>query len=96
MEQSPITSILVSLPRHLRLTLLTASAPGELHLNLSVHAPTEMKLLRPSQEDLTVCMVENLLPAGSPETLKELLQEVASSETIRSYSFYTLQGTVLK
>lgn len=76
--------------------LLIASASGELHINLSVHAPTEMKLLRPSQEDLTVCMVENLLPAGSPEALRELLQDVAVSETIRAYDFYTLQGMVLK
>lgn len=96
MEQSPITLILVSLPRLVRLTPLTISAPGELQLNLSLHAATEMKLLRPSQEDLTVCVVESSLPAGLPEALKELLQEVANSDTIRSYNFHDLHGMVRK
>ena len=71
---------------------LTLSGPGELKLSLSVHVPTQVKILRPAQEDLTVCMVENLLPKGLPEDLKELLREVAISETIRSYNFHSSEG----
>ncbi|KAI9830537.1 MAG: hypothetical protein M1819_005495 [Sarea resinae] len=65
--------------------------PGELQLRLNVKSPTEIKLLKPPQEDLTMVIAENQVSKQLPDALDELLKTAANSSTVRTYDFHSLR-----
>ena len=71
---------------------LTRAGPGELQLGLDVANTDTIKILRPEQEDLTISFAENLLAKGDWQRLSDTLSTIASSPTIRTYKFQSLQG----
>ena len=48
---------------------------------------TLLRVLRPQQQDLTISAAENTISKELPEALAELLQNIASTATIREYRF---------
>ena len=65
--------------------------PGELKVRLDVNNPNELKVLRQPQQDMTVSVSESQVSKELPHELTELLTTIATSETIRTYTFPSLQ-----
>lgn len=66
--------------------------PGELKIRLDITSPTELKILRQSQEDMTVSVAESQVPKDLPRELTTImLDSIAKSESTRKYTFPTLQ-----
>ncbi|KAI9815598.1 MAG: hypothetical protein M1832_005459 [Thelocarpon impressellum] len=65
--------------------------PGQLLWRLNVGSPLELGVLRLPQEDMTMAVVESRTTGESQESLDELLQAVRTSETVRTFSFHTLE-----
>lgn len=62
-------------------------APGELKIRLDVTNPTELKLLRQPQQDMTISVSEAQVMKELPAELTDLLRIVGRYETTRSYTF---------
>ncbi|TQS37389.1 hypothetical protein Golomagni_02140 [Golovinomyces magnicellulatus] len=60
--------------------------PGELKLRLDPRRPHLLQILRQPQVDLTT-MIESQAPKGSPQELEELLTKAKGCESIRAYTF---------
>jgi len=68
--------------------------PGELQIGLDIANITAIQILRSEQEDLTISFAENRLAKGDWQRLSDTLSATASSQTIRTYMFQSLQGDV--
>ncbi|KAI9778724.1 MAG: hypothetical protein M1839_007955 [Geoglossum umbratile] len=87
------------LSEHLRLCADSSSGrvtdrvnlgPGQLQLGLNVESPLEVRVLRPSQEDITIAITENKIPKEAAQALKDLLEKIRNYDTIRTYIFRNL------
>ncbi|CZS97903.1 uncharacterized protein RAG0_06777 [Rhynchosporium agropyri] len=66
--------------------------PGELKVRLDVMSMTELKILRQPQEDMTASVAESQVSKDLPRELASiLLNSIAKAETIRKYTFPSLQ-----
>ncbi|MCJ1476277.1 hypothetical protein MMC13_004943 [Lambiella insularis] len=65
--------------------------PGKLQLSLDLADNTVVKLLRSEQKDMTISLAKNLLPKGARQDVAETLSKIATSSTIRSYKFHSVQ-----
>lgn len=61
--------------------------PGELKIRLDVHSPTELRVLRQPQQDLTLAVSEAQVTKELPTELANLLKILEKSESTRIYSF---------
>lgn len=61
--------------------------PGELRLRLEVRNPNELKVLRLSQQDMTIAVIESQVSKQFPDEVRELLEATAAAETIRIFTF---------
>ncbi|RKF57037.1 hypothetical protein GcC1_192019 [Golovinomyces cichoracearum] len=60
--------------------------PGELKFRLDPRRPHQLQILRQPQVDLTT-MIESQAPKGSPQGLEEILTIAKGCESIRAYTF---------
>ena len=65
--------------------------PGELKLRLDVNSSTELKILRQSQQDMTVSVSESQVSKELVRELVELLGTISNSPSTRTYTFPSLQ-----
>ena len=67
------------------------AGPGELRLRLDVRHLHELKVLRGTQQDMTMSLFDAQASNAMPAELTKLLSTVARSDTIRTYVFPGLQ-----
>lgn len=65
--------------------------PGELKIRLDVNSQTSLKILRQSQQDLTLAISEAQVPKELPRELAKLLDVMERSETTRQYDFPSIK-----
>ncbi|KAI9836344.1 MAG: hypothetical protein M1837_003392 [Sclerophora amabilis] len=65
-------------------------SPGQLLLELDPAMTPTLKVLRSSQEDLTISIAENLIPDHLRRAVKEVQQTILTSTTIRTFMFHSL------
>jgi hypothetical protein len=61
--------------------------PGELKLRLDVNASNELKILRQTQQDMTISVSEAQVSKELPQDLALVLESIARSESCRIYTF---------
>jgi hypothetical protein len=66
-----------------RLTL----GSGDIRIRLGVSTSTELKILRPPQEDMTLSVSESQAPKEMASELTDLLAMIAQNTSIRTYTF---------
>lgn len=71
--------------------LLTFAGPGELQIALDVNNKTGMSLFRTAQQDLTVSLADNLVPAEMPEQVAGFLQKITAKPMIRRLDFASME-----
>ncbi|KAL9601775.1 MAG: hypothetical protein Q9219_002265 [cf. Caloplaca sp. 3 TL-2023] len=64
--------------------------PGELRIRLDCEATTRLEMLRGPQSDMTACFADNTLSKEQYEGLRQMLDYVAQSSTLRIFSFDSL------
>ena len=69
---------------------------GELQIRLSVDNLTEITLLRPPQEDMTVSFASNLISTSKARMLNEAIYSISKSPSTRTYIFSSLRGQVIR
>ena len=69
---------------------------GELQIRLSVDNLTEITLLRPPQEDMTVSFASNLISTSKARMLNEAIYSIGKSPSTRTYIFTRLRGQVIR
>ncbi|KAF4174207.1 hypothetical protein CNMCM8694_009167 [Aspergillus lentulus] len=65
--------------------------PGELKLGLDVNNRTVLSLYRPAQQDLTVSIAENLVPAEVPDQIANFMQIAMVKPMVRRFGFASLK-----
>ena len=86
------TVFLVGLnPEYLRIT-----GQGELQIRLSIDNLTEITLLRPPQQDMTVSFAGNLVSTSKARMLNEAIYSISKSPSTRTYIFSNLRGQVIR
>ena len=66
--------------------------PGELQIGLNVKEQTTLKILRPPQEDMTLSLVDNMVPKEVQEAVAGLFRLLTTTFTTRIYTFPSLNG----
>jgi hypothetical protein len=72
--------------------LTLPSGPGELKLGLDANNRTVLSLYRPAQQDLTVSIAENLVPAEVPDQIANFMQVAMVKPMVRRFDFASLRG----
>ncbi|PKS12015.1 hypothetical protein jhhlp_001311, partial [Lomentospora prolificans] len=67
-------------------------APGEFKLRLEVGNPKVLHVLRQPQQDLTVALSESHVPKDTCVGVLQGLQIMSKAQTVRSYTFQTLEN----
>lgn len=65
--------------------------PGELKMGLDVNNRTGFSLYRPAQQDLTVSIAENLVPAEVPDKIANFMQIAMVKPMVRRFEFASLK-----
>ncbi|KAI9680957.1 MAG: hypothetical protein M1829_001037 [Trizodia sp. TS-e1964] len=65
--------------------------PGELQIRLDADMSAKIAILRPEQNDLTMCVAEDQTRKDTLELLSELSKAIQMNHTVRSYYFHQLQ-----
>ncbi|EAW20898.1 uncharacterized protein NFIA_114300 [Aspergillus fischeri NRRL 181] len=65
--------------------------PGELKLGLDINNRTGFSLYRPAQQDLTVSIAENLVPAEVPDQIANFMQIAMVKPMVRRFEFASLK-----
>ncbi|PKX90368.1 uncharacterized protein P174DRAFT_424548 [Aspergillus novofumigatus IBT 16806] len=65
--------------------------PGELKLGLDVNNRTVLSLYRPAQQDLTVSIADNLVPAQMPDQIASFMQIAMVKPMVRRFDFASLK-----
>jgi hypothetical protein len=63
-----------------------------MQIRLDVGRTPELKVYRPPQEDMTISIAESEVKSDVPERLDALLQAISVSNTVRTFSFNSLEG----
>lgn len=66
--------------------------PGEMKIALDARNTTVLDMYRVNQEDLTVCVADNMIAPELPDKLKAMLQAAKSKPLIRRIEFANLQS----
>jgi len=67
------------------------AGPGELRIRLDVRNLNELKILRGTQQDMTMSLFDAQASNAMPAELTKVLSTVARSDTVRTYVFPSLQ-----
>jgi hypothetical protein len=65
-----------------------------MQIRLDVGRIPELKVYRPPQEDMTISIAESEVKSDVPERLDALLQAISVSNTVRTFSFTSLEGEI--
>ncbi|KAL8768068.1 MAG: hypothetical protein Q9209_005611 [Squamulea sp. 1 TL-2023] len=66
--------------------------PGELQIGLDSDFFNRISICRPPQKDMTVCFADNTLSKEQYEALQQMLDQVGSKPSIKTFGFHTLQA----
>ncbi|KAL8989846.1 MAG: hypothetical protein Q9177_001361, partial [Variospora cf. flavescens] len=73
------------------LLLMCTTGPGELQMRLDFDARNRIMFARSPQRDMTMCFADNTLSKELYESVRQKLDEIARSRSIRSFEFGALK-----
>ncbi|KAL8655477.1 MAG: hypothetical protein Q9226_003037 [Calogaya cf. arnoldii] len=65
--------------------------PGELLLRLDSDFLNRISISRPPQKDMTVCFADNTLSKEQYEALRQMLDHISQSPSVKTFGFHTLK-----